>query len=165
MNKKFDKDEIRQVKKKLEEKYIKISQKDISEKLNRIAHSQQIFPLACQRALLIRLLLSYENTSKKEVIILDELDKASIPLTVTLGVLAEDWPGMSNSILGIVHHKERNVLFVKGLTVEYSKKKIGIVILAFNLYSAEEYQQYISEKKELISRIKEASIRKIRNLQ
>jgi hypothetical protein len=158
MNKKFDKDEIRQVKKKLEEKYIKISQKDISEKLNRIAHSQQIFPLACQRALLIRLLLSYENTSKKEVIILDELDKASIPLTVTLGVLAEDWPGMSNSILGIVHHKERNVLFVKGLTVEYSKKKIGIVILAFNLYSAEEYQQYISEKKELISRIKEASI-------
>lgn len=158
MNGKFEKDEISQVKKKLEEKYIKISQKDIAEKLNRIFRSQQIFPLAYQRALLIRLLMSYENTSKKEVIILDEPDKTSMPVTVTLGVLAEDWPGMSNSILGIVHQKERNVLFVKGLTIEYEKKKIGIVILAFNLYSPEEYQQFVSERKELVSRIKEASI-------
>ncbi|MCK4835952.1 MAG: hypothetical protein KAT17_04910 [Candidatus Aminicenantes bacterium] len=154
----LDKEEIKHLSVLLKGKPIKISRKDLEDKINKISKSQQIFPLLHQRALLIRLLVNYERTKKKEVIILDEIDQTSMPRTITVGVLAEDWPGMSNSILGIVHHKERNVLFVRGFTVEYEKKIIGIVILAFNLNNHEEYQQFLGEKKELINKIKEASI-------
>lgn len=158
MIRKLEKDEVVELHHILKEKLIKISQKDIKEKINKISDSQQIFPILQQRALLIRLLVNYERTKKKEVIILEELKKTSWPKTMILGVLGEDWPGMSNSILGIVHHKGRNVLFVRGFTVEYKLKIIGIVILAFNLDSRDEYRQFVFDEKELVSKIKEASI-------
>ncbi len=158
MIRKMEKNEVIELNHILKEKLIKISQKDIKEKINKISNSQLIFPLLQQRALLIRLLVNYERTQKKEVIILDELKTTSLPKTMILGVVAEDWPGMSNSILGIVHHKGRNVLFVRGFTVKYEQKTIGIVILAFNLDTKEEYRQFVFEKKELVAKIKEASI-------
>ena len=107
----LENEEVQHLKSILKGKFIKISQQDIIDKLNKITKSQQIFPLSLQRALLIQLLINYERTNKKEVILLDELDKTKMPITIILGVLAEDWPGMSNSILGIIHHKERNVLY------------------------------------------------------
>ncbi len=158
MIRKLEKNEVIELNHILKEKLIKISQKDIKEKIDKISNSQLIFPLLQQRALLIRLLVNYERTQKKEVIILDELKTTSIPKTMILGVLAEDWPGMSNSILGIVHHKGRNVLLVRGFTVEYEQKTIGIVILAFNLDTKEEYRQFVFEKKKLVAKIREASI-------
>lgn len=154
----LDPEEIKNLHSLFRKKHIKISRKDIEEKIGKISKSQRIFPLINQRSLLIQLLINYERTKKKEVIILDELNQTDIPRTIALGVLAEDWPGMSNSILGIVHHKERNVLFVRGFTVDYEEKTIGIVILAFNLNTREEYDQFQQEKKELINKIKEASI-------
>lgn len=153
----LDKDEFNQLKKILKEKSIRIPDLEINTFIDKIGISQEIFPLPNQIALLIQLLNNYERLKSREVIILEEMNKGVIPVTVFLGALAEDWPGMSNSILGIVHHKERNVLFVKGLTVKYEEKTIGIVILAFNIVSFVEYEQFVKEKKELIARIKEAS--------
>ncbi len=149
--------EINRLKEVLKNKHIKISTKEIMEKLNKIEDSQQVFPTFEQKAMLVQLLFNYEHSRKKEVIILDELREKQIPATIVLGILAEDWPGMSNSILGIVHHKERNVLYVQGFTVAYKHKAIGVVILAFKLDTRDEYEEFLLEKKELITRIKEAS--------
>ncbi len=137
---------------------IKISKKEIRKKLKIILDSQLIFPLDEQRLLLLKLIHNYEVTKKKEVIILKEPTVEKIPATIVLGVLAEDWPGMSNAILGIIHHKSRNVLFIKGFTVKYENKTIGIVILAFNINSKNEYDSFNREKKSLLKTIKEASI-------
>ena len=142
----------------LRRKSIRLDPQDVEKFLGRIARSQQVFPLSEQRALLIQLLHSYERGHRKEVIFIEEREPDQLPVTVVLGALAEDWPGMSNSILGIVHDKERNVLFVKGFTMGYGKKTIGIVILAFNLGSKVEYRQYLADKPDLVARIKEASI-------
>jgi len=137
---------------------IKISKKEIRAKLKKILDSQQIFPLDEQRMMLLKLVHNYDITQKKEVIILDEKVREDFPATIALGVLAEDWPGMSNSILGIIHHKSRNVQFVKGFTVEYGKKTVGIVILAFNIYSAEELESFKRDRKQLLKKINEAAI-------
>ncbi len=137
---------------------IKIPKKEIRNKLKKIVDSQQIFPLDYQRLMLLKLLHNYDVTKKKEVIIIEEYENNKYPATIALGVLAEDWPGMSNSILGIIHHESRNVLFVKGFTVKDRENTIGIVILAFNIRSKKEYKDFHRDKKSLIKSIKEASI-------
>lgn len=153
----IDSEEITQIRDLLMCKNIRISFQEIESHLSLIYHSQQVFSLTQQKALLVNLLYTYQHTGKKEVIILEELGDKKIPVTITLGVLAEDWPGMSNSILGIVHHKERNVLYVRGFTFEYEKKPIGVVMLSFKLEKEGEYLQFLKEKKALIRKIKEAS--------
>jgi hypothetical protein len=159
-------DDVPGLKKLLQEKHAKISSRKIKALLNKIETSQQTFPDAAQQALLILLLNNYESTKKKEVIFLEELKDndthtnrgdTKIPVTFVLGAVAEDWPGMSNSILGIVHHKKRNVLFMKGFTMHYRDRTLGFVILSFRIDSREEYENFLQEKKELISEIKDAS--------
>jgi hypothetical protein len=150
--------EITELKNLLKERRIKPSTRRIKALMNQIDDSQKVFPILHQRAILIHLLDNYESTQKKEVIFLEELGGEDLPATFVLGALAEDWPGMSNSILGIIHHKERNVLFVKGFTLDYEDgKKLGIVILAFQLNTREEYEEFLKEKKEIIAQIKDAS--------
>ncbi len=150
--------EIDELKQLLKSEKIKIPFKEAKEQLQLIINSQQIFPLKMQRLLILRLLSNYNNTKKKEVIFLEEINKGSLPETVVLGVLAEDWPGMSNSIIGIIHHIAKNVLFVKGFTIPEKDKSIGIVILAFRIDDKEEYRNFIKEKKSLIKKIRSASI-------
>ena len=157
MESNLDKEEISELKELLTQKHIKISTRKIKRHLDKIVGSNPIFPLSHQRALLVQLLENYESTKKKEVIFLEELEEKDIPPTFVLGALAEDWPGMSNSILGIVHHKERNVLFIKGFTLEYKDKTLGLVVLAFQLKNRGEYKQFLQEKKELIREIKDAA--------
>ncbi|MEN8152731.1 MAG: hypothetical protein ABFR75_01800 [Acidobacteriota bacterium] len=135
----------------------KISIKEIRNNLKKIVDSQNIFPLDQQRTLILRLLHTYESTKKKEVIILEEFGDKKAPVTIILGALAEDWPGMSNSVLGIIHHMAGNVLFVKGFTVELKKKAIGLVLLSFRIKSKVEYKNFLNERKSIIKKIKEAS--------
>ena len=142
----------------LKKSKIKISKKEIRTKLEKILNSQQIFPLDEQRMMLLKLIHNYDITNKKEVIVLEEYTRDVFPATIALGVLAEDWTGMSNSILGIIHQKSRNVQFVKGFTVEYGAKTVGIVILAFKIYSKRELNAFNREKKQLLKKIKEASV-------
>lgn len=150
-------EEVSQLKELLKSKHIKISAKDITDKLTKIVSSQEIFPIQHQQALMVQLLHSFEKSKRKEVILIEELGGKTLPVTVVLGVVAEDWPGMSNAILGIVHHKERNVLFMKGFTVELDQSKVGIVILCFQLRTPEEYGEFEREKKRMLSKIREAS--------
>lgn len=150
-------DEIVELKNLLQEKHIKIPKRRIKAHWNKIDNAHKIFPIDQQRALMLQLLDNYDTTQKKVVIILEEQDgNESFPIFF-LGVLAEDWPGMSNSILGIVHHKKRNVIFMKGFTLDFEDKILGVVILAFRLENPKEYEAFIREKKEMIAEIKDAA--------
>jgi hypothetical protein len=152
------KTQIEDLKKILKDKNIKITEKKVCTNLNQIVKSQEVFPLLQQRALLVQLLNIYDKSKKKEVILLEELQEETLPVTVVLGALAEDWPGMSNSILGIVHHHSQNVLFIKGFTVEYEDRTIGMVILAFKLKNKREFENFRQNKKVMLTKIKDASI-------
>jgi len=150
-------EDLRALKELLKVKHLKIPSREINIHLGKMSVAEQVFPETLQESVFVQLLHTYEHTKKKEVIILEEFGEKQMPASFLLGVLAEDWPGMSNSILGIVHQKARNVTFVKGLTLEYDKKPIGVVILCFQVDTWEKYEEFILEKKELVSRIREAS--------
>lgn len=153
-------DELAELKHLLKQKHVKISARRIKAQWNKIENSQQIFPTNQQRALLVQMLDNYATTKKKVVTYMERLDNVeehTLPVTYVLGALAEDWPGMSNSILGIVHHKQHNVLFMKGFTLDYEDRALGVVILCFRLNTPEEYEIFIKEKKELLLEIKDAA--------
>ncbi len=157
----LDNEDIRLVKELLEKKQVTISAQEIREHIQQLQDCQQSFPILSQKAMLVQLLHIYHSTGKKEVLLLDELElgdgKQHVPIRIILGVLAEDWPGMSNSILGIVHHRKRNVQYVRGITLEDGKKAIGIVILSFRLDTKDDYKEFRREKKRLLDNIKSAS--------
>jgi hypothetical protein len=141
----------------LRNKKLHISQEEIFANLARIELSQQIFPQLQQKALLVQLLHTYENSKKSVVIQLEELGEEKFPLTVIMGVLAEDWSGMANSILGIIHQKHGNVLFVKGFTLDYETHKLGIVLLSFLINTANDYNRFLADNNNLLTIIKDAS--------
>ncbi len=141
----------------LKQKGVTISVRKIKTLLGKIVHSHQTFPLETQQALVIQLLHNWDITKKKEVIVLEECQEQELPDAFVLGVLAEDWPGMSNSILGIIHHKQRNVLVMKGFTLDFMGKMLGIVILTFQLKNPDEYAAFVDGQKDLILEIKEAA--------
>ncbi len=150
-------DEIVELQNLLLEKHIKIAKRRIESHWYKIDHGHKVFPISQQRALMVQLLDNYDTTQKKVVIILEEQGGNGGLPTFFLGALAEDWPGMSNSILGIVHHKKRNVVFMKGFTLDFENKILGVVILAFQLENPGEYEAFIQEKKEIIAEIKDAA--------
>lgn len=141
----------------LRNKKLHISREEILADLSRIEHSQLIFPQLQQKALLVQLFHTYENSKKSVVIQLEELGEKYFPLTVIMGVLAEDWSGMANSILGIIHQKHGNVLFIKGFTLDYETHKLGIVLLSFLIKTKDEYNRFLADKNNLLTIIKEAS--------
>ncbi len=149
--------EIQAIRQTLHERKVRISAKTICETLARVDSSQQDFPMIQQRALLVRLLRDHRRLKRKVIFHLEELGEG-LPKTVILGALAEDWPGMSNSILGIVHKREQNVSFIKGFTVREGDKTIGIVILSYRIEGESEFARYQEHKKELTARIREASV-------
>jgi hypothetical protein len=150
-------DELAEVKELLRLKHLKLSNRRIDKHLELIGNPHKIFPNENQWALLIQLLHIYDTTKKKEVIVLEEHGGPDHPASFVLGVLAEDWPGMSNSILGIIHHKKRNVLFMKGFTLDFEGKTLGIVILTFQLQSEDEYDSFLLERQQVIREIKDAA--------
>jgi len=142
----------------LKKKRIYLSTEEIAHKLEEIAQAQKIFPDLDQQASLIQLLLQYERSKRKVIILIDEKEEKRIPSIIHLSVLAEDWRGMSNSILGIIHQREGNVLNFRAITFPFAEKTVAIVILAFILNTIEDYNRFLVEKNHLIALIREASL-------
>lgn len=149
--------DMEELKKLFKKKRLHISAQRIKHLWQLITASETIFPTIIQTAMLIQLLHIYDTTKKKEIILTEELGDSTMPISIALGVLAEDWAGMSNSVLGIVHQKEGNILFVRGLAVDYEDRKVGIIILVFALDTPEKYNRFLIEKTELIDLIRKAS--------
>jgi len=150
-------DKFSEIKAILAGKKLHISKNEIAKNLAMIDRSQEIFPQARQQALLVQLLHTYENSKKKVVVQMEELGERKLPLTVVMGVLAEDWTGMANSILGIVHQKHGNVLFMKGFTLTFEDRTLGIVLLSFLIQTPEGYGRFLKDKNNLLAALKDAS--------
>jgi hypothetical protein len=148
---------LEQIRAILSDKKLHISRQKIVDSLALFEHSQEIFPQPQQQALLVQLLHTYENSKKKVVIQLEELGEKKLPLTVVMGVLAEDWSGMGNSILGIIHQKHGNVLFMKGFTLSVLERQLGVVLLSFLIETPEEYGRFLKDKGNLLAALKDAS--------
>lgn len=158
MIKDCSKEDIATIQTLLKNKGLVIDRQQIETVLAAIDDSQSVFPMVFQKALVTELLLTHELSGQNEVTILEQFRHPDLHYTMMVGALAVDWPGMANSIMGIIHHHSQNVLFVKGFTLSHHERQIGVVILAFDLPNETDYNRFITKKDELMRRIRDASV-------
>ncbi|MEW6455843.1 MAG: hypothetical protein AB1410_03895 [Acidobacteriota bacterium] len=155
--------EVDQVKRELERKGVHLSESKISEYLKGIENTQQYFPFERQQSLVINLLLEWEKRKNEKILIItDEFHKESpFPSSVAIGILSSDWPGLSDTSIGIFHEKGWNIYFVKGISLVHSGEKLGLVLISLLFNAREEREKFLKEKEEILLDIKKASVGEI----
>jgi len=144
----------------LRKKKIRITKKSLAEKISALAETDSFFPQIQQKALLVQLMHVFETSKKKVVIIMEENSVPGNPSAarISLGVLAHDWVGMSNSILGIVHQNAQNIQYAKAFALDYLEAEMGAVILSFLINDPSRLHNFRIARKQILNKISEASL-------
>ena len=122
--------------------------------------SQQYFPLNEQRALIIKLLNEWESR-REEKIITATAEACNIkhgPCVTTFGVLSVDWPGLSDTCIGIIHEMGWNIYFAKGISMVRQKENLGIMLIGVRTDDEEFHGQIISQKEVILNKIRQAAV-------
>jgi len=116
-----------------------------------IQKAQQFFPQSLQDALIVQLLDGWENRKNNSTItVRSEVCSAKRgPCAILFGVLSPDWPGLSNSCLGVLHEMGWNVDFMKGFSISRKKESLGVVIIGIQTPKKDAINQ-IGLQRELI---------------
>uniref|UniRef100_A0A7C4U807 Uncharacterized protein n=1 Tax=candidate division WOR-3 bacterium TaxID=2052148 RepID=A0A7C4U807_UNCW3 len=85
-------------------------------------------------------------------------ENVQFPLAVDIGVIAADWPGLSDAITGAFHEKGWNIFYEKGFIIEYGDKKLGVIIIVIKIEDNEELKKFLEERQEIIENIRFISI-------
>jgi hypothetical protein len=120
----------------------------------------RIFPLGQEQAIFVGLMEKWRLAKDQKTVVFNSRieDTGSFPTTVSFGVLGFDWPGLSDSCIGVLHQKGWNVAFAKGMVVEHRDQQLGVVIMAVEVHSAEELNRLFEEKEDLAEALSKASI-------
>ena len=95
----------------------------------------------------------------KTVVRISRLKKrVKFPATVSFAVLGSDWPGLSESCIGVLHQKGYNIAFAKGMVVKHGEQQLGVVIMAVEVNSREELDRLTADKKYLVETLSKSSI-------
>ncbi len=80
------------------------------------------------------------------------------PQEIIVGLLASDWPGMSDSCVAAVHKRNWNIRFMKGFIVEHKAQKLAVIILALELGTPQAVRDFWLERASFIRSLERASL-------
>ncbi len=148
------------LRKSLRRERIQVSPKRLAQYLQELRGARRVFPLDQERAMFVGLMEQWRKTKDaKTVVFISRMDnEESFPTTVSFGVLGSDWPGLSESCIGVLHQKGWNIVFAKGMVVEHKGQQLGVVIMAVEVRSAEEMKRLAKERERLAESLSKASI-------
>ncbi|KPL19235.1 MAG: hypothetical protein AMJ92_04350 [candidate division Zixibacteria bacterium SM23_81] len=128
--------------------------------LEALRGARHIFPISQEQAIFVGLMEKWRKVKdQKTVVYVSRIEETgSFPTTVSFGVLGSDWPGMSDSCIGVLHQRGWNVDFAKGMVVEQRGQQLGVVIMAVVVTTAEELNRLSQEKDSLVEALSKASI-------
>lgn len=137
-----------------------LSSKEITEYFQEFENSQKYFPRAEQYALMIRLFEEWKNRVNEKILIITT--EYSIPndpqRAITFGIISSDWPGLSDSCIGVIHEKGWNAFFAIGITLNYNEIKLGLIIVSILTQNEREYEDLNRQLPEIIQDIRKASV-------
>jgi hypothetical protein len=123
-----------------------------------IEYVRTTFPYLQELSLSIHLLDTWTKEPNRKVLVDIALptEPYEFPITVGLGILAADWPGMSDACFGVIHERGWNIFFGKGFIVPYRGKELGIVISALEFDSQEKLNEFLESKDVLLNKLEQA---------
>lgn len=139
---------------------IRVSPGRLAQYLKEHHGARDIFPLSQEQAIFVGLMEKWRQAKDQKTVVLSSriVDIGSFPTTVSFGVLGFDWPGLSDSCIGVLHQKGWNVDFAKGMVVEHRGQQLGVVIMAVEVHTEEELSRLALEKEDLAEALSKASI-------
>ncbi len=122
-------------------------------------HFRSFFPVE-EEEKLVKKLISEWHKDKKRIHIYHEEppEKPIYPLCAPIGVIAGDWPGFSEAVLGTIHEKGWNLNNISGLSEEVEGSKLGIIIVVIKIENEIALKKFLLDKKEIIKNIRITSI-------
>jgi hypothetical protein len=144
----------------LAEEEIRVGPQRLSLYLKELRGARRIFPLNRERAMFVGLMEKWRQVKNdKTVVRISQLkEKKRFPTTVSFGVLGSDWPGLSESCIGVLHQKGYNIGFAKGMVVEHRGQQLGVVIMAVKVNSQQELDRLAADKEYLAETLSKSSI-------
>jgi hypothetical protein len=120
-----------------------------------VRRAQLPFPKADQEKFLIHMLTIWENRKKDGSIVVDSTECGS--RSMLFGVLSRDWPGLSNSCLGVLHEIGWNVDFVKGFSIRHKKESLGVLIIGVLTPSKNLHDQLKTQDRLILDKLHKAA--------
>ncbi|MBN1424939.1 hypothetical protein JXA88_10315 [Candidatus Fermentibacteria bacterium] len=77
---------------------------------------------------------------------------------VALAAMSDDWPGMGEVCLGVVHERGWNVQFAHGFVLQDKKVEIGVFVMALGLSSDEEIARLDGELDDIVAHLRKLSV-------
>jgi hypothetical protein len=144
----------------LRKEKVSVSPGRLAQYLREFRGAQRTFPISQEQAIFVGLMEKWRRAKdEKTVVFLSPIEEVqSFPAAVSFGVLSYDWPGLSDSCIGVLHQKGWNVAFAKGMVVEHQGQQLGVVIMAVEVRSSEELRRLSEEKQSLAEALSKASI-------
>jgi len=151
---------ISEIQQRLSSFAIELSPDAIKQHEKRMEEAQQYFPIAAQKALAIKLLTDWESKKSRKIITActEVCYIQGGPCVTSFGILSQDWPGLSNACLGVVHEMGYNIYFMKGFSVDYQDASLGIVIIGIRTDDEAIYQALLAQTEKIESKLKQAAV-------
>jgi hypothetical protein len=118
----------------------------------------EMLPPSLENALLVCLLYEWEKSAEKTVVCKFGLaEEAGFPSVLLFGIMSIDWPGMSDSCVGIFHERKWNISFIKGTVIPHGQEMLGVVLVGVPVESAERLSQLKRESGSIIRGLKKVA--------
>lgn len=148
------------IKQRLSDFGIDLSEEQIRIHEERMEEAQQYFPLPAQKALAITLLTDWEAKKSKKIITAcsQVCYIKDGPCVTSFGILSQDWPGLSNACLGVIHEMGWNIYFMKGFSINYQDTPLGIVIIGIRTDDEAVYKTLMAQTEKIESKLRQAAV-------
>ncbi len=77
---------------------------------------------------------------------------------VALAIMSDDWPGMGEACLGVVHERGFNVHYARGFVIRENEVEIGAFVMAVGLKTQEEVDRLSSELESIVAQLRRLGI-------
>jgi len=125
--------------------------------VNESGTCQTISP-SLESALLVCLLYEWEKSREKTVVCKFDIEEdTDFPSAQLFGIVSIDWPGMSDSCVGVFYEKKWNISFIKGTVISHKGEMLGVVLVGVTVESRERLAQLKNEGTAIVHSLKSAA--------
>ncbi|MCK4421959.1 hypothetical protein KAW18_15690 [candidate division WOR-3 bacterium] len=120
---------------------------------------REFFPIEREKKLVEKLVDEWKIDREDIHIYVEDIPKSqTFPLFLELGVIAGDWPGFSEAVLGTFHEKGWNIHYISGSVIDMDGTQLGIIIAVIKLENKIILDKFILDEKEIVKDIRSISI-------
>jgi len=128
-----------------------IKKRGIKELQSEISNVWKVFPQEKKEKILTGLLKKRAKSKEPTLFVFPQIgDYEKVPASVPLCILSSDWPGLSESCIGVLHERGWNLSYIEGFIIEYGGEKLGGIFLVINIATEIELKKFLEEKNNII---------------